>query len=115
MPKGEHDPGEDSWAAAIREFKEETGVEPPDGVRFELGEEKQRSRKRISAFALEGYVDASSLRSSLCSVEWPPRSGREQSVPEVDRAEWFPISIGNDKIAPGQRLFLDRLVKKLQL
>jgi predicted NUDIX family NTP pyrophosphohydrolase len=113
IPKGEHDPGEDPWAAAVREFKEETGLGPPDGVRFELGEEKQRSGKRITAFALEGSLDANLVRSNLCTLEWPPRSGRTQSFPEVDRAEWFPIPVARQKIVAGQVPFLDRLAQKL--
>jgi predicted NUDIX family NTP pyrophosphohydrolase len=112
IPKGEHGPEESAWGAAAREFEEETGFRPA-GAPVNLGELTQPSRKRVAAFALEGDVDASRIRSDTFDLEWPPRSGRMQTFPEVDRAEWFPIEIARMKIASGQRPFLDRLLEKL--
>jgi predicted NUDIX family NTP pyrophosphohydrolase len=79
-----------------------------------LGEVAQPSRKRITAFALEGDVDASGIRSHSFYLERPPHSGRVQQFPEVDRAEWFPIEVARTKILPGQRPLLDRLLERLQ-
>jgi len=112
IPKGEYGEEETAWSAAAREFEEETGFRPA-GEPLDLGEIVQPSRKRITAFALEGDVDASHIRSVTFDLEWPPRSGRVHSFPEVDRAEWFSIEIARAKILPGQRPFLDRLVEQL--
>jgi predicted NUDIX family NTP pyrophosphohydrolase len=79
-----------------------------------LGEVKQSSGKRITAFALAGSIDSSRIRGGTFEREWPPRSGRTQSFPEVDRAEWFTIESARAKIVPGQRPFLDRLRKWLE-
>jgi predicted NUDIX family NTP pyrophosphohydrolase len=113
IPKGEYDPEESAWSAAVREFEEETGVRPL-GEPMGLGEVKQSSGKRITAFALAGSIDSSRIRSGTFEREWPPRSGRTQSFPEVDRAEWFTIESARAKIVPGQRPFLDRLRKWLE-
>lgn len=113
IPKGEHDLHESPWAAALREFEEETGVRPPPGVPLPLGEVVQPSRKRITAFALEGDLDVGRVASNLCHVQWPPRSGQVVPVPEIDRAEWFPVATAKEKIVPGQRPFLDRLLERL--
>jgi predicted NUDIX family NTP pyrophosphohydrolase len=89
IPKGEYDEGEDPLAVARREFEEELGSPAPAGGVIELGELVQPSRKQITAYAIEGDFDPSSLKSNLFAMEWPPRSGTMQSFPEVDRAEWF--------------------------
>jgi predicted NUDIX family NTP pyrophosphohydrolase len=112
IPKGEHRTGESAWAAAVREFEEETG-ERPNGTPLDLGEVTQSSKKRITAFALAGSIDALHIKSGTFELEWPPRSGRTQSLPEVDRAEWFPIETARAKIVRGQRPFLDRLLERI--
>jgi predicted NUDIX family NTP pyrophosphohydrolase len=112
IPKGEYDSDESPWPAAIREFEEETGLRP-GGVPLELGEARQASGKRITAFALEGDLDVDCIRSNVFEMEWPPRSGRKQSFPEIDRAGWFTIPVARKKIVPGQRVFLDRLLERV--
>jgi predicted NUDIX family NTP pyrophosphohydrolase len=110
IPKGEYESGEDPLDVAQREFEEELGVRPPNREVIELGEIVQPSRKVIRVFALEGDLDASDIRSNLFEMEWPPKSGRKQSFPEVDRAEWFTPERARVKILPGQRPFIDRLL-----
>jgi predicted NUDIX family NTP pyrophosphohydrolase len=111
IPKGICDPGEAPEAAARREFAEELGAAGPTGSLHPLGELRQPGGKRVLAYALEGDLDVAAIRSNSFELEWPPRSGRMQSFPEVDRAEWFPLEAARSKILPGQRAFLDRLEK----
>jgi predicted NUDIX family NTP pyrophosphohydrolase len=113
IPKGEYDEGEDPLAVARREFEEELGSPSPAGDVIELGEIVQPSRKVITAFAIEGDLDPNKLKSNLFEMEWPPRSGRMQSFPEIDRAEWFTPHEARKKILPGQRPFIDRLLASL--
>ena len=108
VPKGEVDEGGDLLATARREFEEETGLRP-DGKFVPLAPLKQASGKLVHAWALEGDIDTSSVRSNSFTIEWPPRSGQRQEFPEVDRGEWLAIAIARDKILPGQRGFLDEL------
>jgi predicted NUDIX family NTP pyrophosphohydrolase len=108
IPKGEYAAGEDPLAAAKREFGEETGL-TPSGDFFPLGEIRQPAGKIVSAWALEGDFDTKLLRSNTFSLPWPPRSGKLQEFPEIDRAEWFPLDIARRKILKGQAEFLDRL------
>jgi predicted NUDIX family NTP pyrophosphohydrolase len=108
IPKGEYDPEEEPEMAARREFAEEMGLEPKGELK-PLGELRQRGGKLVTAFALEGDFDVGSLKSNMFEMEWPPRSGRLQSFPEVDRAEWFALPLAHEKIIAGQRPFLDRL------
>ena len=110
IPKGEHADGEDPLDCARREFEEETGTAPPVGALVALGEVRQRSGKRVSAWAAEGDLDADAVRSNTFTVEWPPRSGRMQEFPEVDRAGWFTLDAARAKILAAQTPFLDRLV-----
>jgi predicted NUDIX family NTP pyrophosphohydrolase len=112
IPKGEYGEGEDPLAVAKREFCEELGAEPR-GELWELGELTQPSRKVITAWALEGDFDPRGLKSNTFELEWPPRSGRRQSFPEVDRAEWFVLGEARRKILPGQSAFIDRLLTRL--
>lgn len=114
IPKGEVESGEDDLAAARREFREETGLDLPDGPILPLGEAVQPSRKVVVAFALEADLDATEIRSTNVEIAWPPRSGRRLLVPEVDRAEWFSEATAADKILPGQRIFLERLADGLR-
>ncbi len=108
IPKGEFDPAEPAADAARREFAEELGRQP-EGELIPLGEIRQSGGKRVVAFALEGDFDANRIKSNSFEMEWPPRSGRRQSFPEVDRAEWFALAQARERINQGQRPFLDRL------
>jgi predicted NUDIX family NTP pyrophosphohydrolase len=109
IPKGEHAEGEDPLAVARREFEEETGARP-DGRFRPLGDVVQPGRKTVSAWALEGDFDVAQLKSNTFELEWPPRSGRKRSFPEVDRAQWFAVPQARQKILRGQLPFLDRLL-----
>jgi predicted NUDIX family NTP pyrophosphohydrolase len=109
IPKGEHEAGEEALAAALREFEEETGTAPDAGELHELGSVKQRSGKVVSAWAAEGDLDADAIRSNTFTMQWPPRSGRMQEFPEVDRAQWFELEQARERINPAQAAFLDRL------
>ena len=109
IPKGEYEAGEEPETAALREFAEELGCRPPRGVALPLGEVVQKGGKRVVAFAVEGDLDVSAVESNMFELEWPPRSGRRQNFPEVDRADWFPLAVAREKIIPGQRPLLDRL------
>ena len=113
IPKGEHKEGDVPLAVARREFDEELGAQAPAGDAIELGELVQPSRKVITAFALEGEFNPSGLKSNRFEMEWPPKSGRLQSFPEVDRAQWFTLDEAREKILPGQRPFIDRLLERL--
>ncbi len=110
IPKGRYDAGEEPLAAAKREFEEETGI-AVDGSFVALGQFKQPSGKLITAFALKGDCDATCIRSNDFSMEWPPRSGRMQTFPEVDRAAWFSLEEARVKMAKGQRPILDAFTK----
>lgn len=113
IPKGEFDPTtEDAWSTAAREFAEETGVAVPEGEPVPLGEVRQ-SRKLVHVWALEGSVDADEVVSNTFEMEWPPRSGRTQAFPEVDRAAWFDLETARVKLHKGQVAIVDRLVETL--
>lgn len=113
LPKGEIGPDEDPLAAARREFQEETGFTstPPY---LPLGELRQKSGKRITAWAFEGDADPSRLVSNTFEMEWPPRSGRTQAFPEVDRLEWFDFETARRKLIAGQAPFVDALAQWLE-
>ena len=113
IPKGEYLDGEDPLAAARREFEEELGTAPPDGDADDLGEIRQKSGKRVRAWAITGDLDATQIRSNTFELEWPPRSGRVIEIPEVDRAEWFALDVAREKINAGQAALLDRLEELL--
>ena len=110
IPKGEIDAAEDPEQAARREFAEELGIGASIGRLQALGEIRQRGGKRVIAFAGEGHFDPAALASNMFDIEWPPRSGRRQNFPEVDRAEWFDIEFARTKILSGQMELLDRLL-----
>jgi predicted NUDIX family NTP pyrophosphohydrolase len=115
IPKGEYAEDEDPRAAALREFEEELGTAPPDGADalLDLGEVRQRSGKVVTAYALEGDLDASAISSNTFPMEWPPRSGRTQDFPEVDRAGWFAPTEARAKLNPAQAELIDRLLERL--
>ena len=112
LAKGEIDPGEEPAACALREFEEETGTRL-EGVPVPLGEVRQAGGKTVIGFALEGDLDADAIRSITFELEWPPRSGRRQSYPEVDRAAWFTLDEAREKLNAAQAAFLDRLAALL--
>jgi predicted NUDIX family NTP pyrophosphohydrolase len=112
IPKGLIAEGEKPLAAARREFTEETGHRPR-GKSLPLGEARQPGGKLVQAWAVEGDWDAASLKSNMFEMEWPPRSGRRHSFPELDRAEWFDLAEAQAKILKGQAIFLTRLLEKL--
>ena len=113
IPKGEYRDGEDPFDAAKREFQEELGSPPPLGTYRELGSCAQPSGKVLTVWAVEGEFDASTAVSNLFEMEWPRRSGRIQSFPEIDRAEWCAIDTARAKLLSGQLPFLDRLGEAL--
>ena len=112
IPKGLIDDGEDPLDAAKREFREETGGSP-DGEAIALEPLRQPSGKILHAWAMRGEFDPATLTSNTFSVEWPPRSGRQQDFPEVDRAAWFSMEEAGRKILKGQAPLLDELRRKL--
>jgi predicted NUDIX family NTP pyrophosphohydrolase len=109
IPKGLYEPGEEPLACARREFAEELGSACPDGPALELGEIRQRNGKRVTAWAVQGDLDATAITSNSFELEWPPRSGRTQEFPEVDRAAWFTLDEAREKLIAAQAAFLDRL------
>jgi predicted NUDIX family NTP pyrophosphohydrolase len=113
IPKGEFSPdGDDALTAARREFYEETGHEI-EGEFRPLAPLKQSSAKIVHAWAVRGDLDPRTIRSNTFAIEWPPRSGKQQSFPEVDRGEWFALHEARVKILKGQTPFLDELENSL--
>jgi predicted NUDIX family NTP pyrophosphohydrolase len=112
IPKGEVSEGEDVLEAARREFAEELGF-AADGEYRELGSAKQKGGKVVHAWAFEGDCDTAACRSNTVRVEWPPRSGKWQTFPEVDRAEFFTLEAAREKINAGQVPLLERLSELL--
>jgi len=109
IPKGEIEPGEDPRARALTELREETGTDLGDVALRELGEIRQKGGKVVIAFAAEGDLDAAAIVSNTFELEWPPRSGRRVTFPEVDRAQWFDVAEAHHRINPAQSAFLDQL------
>src|SRR5258706_211734 len=113
IPKGEHGEDEDAIAAARREFAEELGHEVPAGEAVDLGTGTQSSGKRVCAWAVEGDLDVAHIESNTFELEWPPRSGRRASFPEIDRAAWFDVRAARTKLVAAQAAFLERLLAHL--
>ena len=111
IPKGEFDSTEAPEAAARREFREELGIDAV-GALEPLGEVQQNGGKRVIAFALEGDFDVAALRSNTFDVEWPPRSGRIVTFPEIDKVEWMTLATARKKILPAQAALLDRVANR---
>ena len=114
IPKGLVDPGEDPLQAAKREFAEETSIASSEAF-LSLGEIRQKSGKRILAWAFQQKGDIGSVKSNLFTLEWPPRSGLQKEFPEIDKWEFFSVQEARAKINPAQAEFLDRLEAKLGL
>lgn len=112
IPKGLYAADEEALAAARREFEEETGAAPA-GEFIPLGEFRQSSAKTVSVWAVEGEFDVRQLKSNMFSLEWPPKSGKRNEFPEIDRAAWFSPDEARRKILKGQRAVLDALMARL--
>ena len=110
IPKGEHGPDEEPRDVALREFAEELGAPAPVTDLVPLGEVRQSGGKRLTVWAAEGDFDAAGAVSNTFSLEWPPRSGRVQEFPEIDRAAWTPLDEARVKLVKGQVPLLDRLL-----
>ena len=109
IPKGEYPADEDPLSAARREFAEELGSPAPDGEAIDLGEVRQKAGKVVCAWAVAGDLDPATITSNTFTMQWPPRSGRTQEFPEVDRAQWFGLSEARERINPAQAALLERL------
>ncbi|MER7480771.1 NUDIX domain-containing protein [Streptomyces sp. NPDC126510] len=109
--KGEYEPDEPAWEAARREFREELGLPPPDGEAIDLGEVRQTGGKIVTAWAVRADLDPAAITPGTFRMEWPPRSGRLQEFPEVDRVAWFGLDRARAVIIKAQAAFLDRLAE----
>lgn len=122
VPKGLVEAGESEWTTALREFAEETGTHIADPgldplhldlVHLDLGEVRLKSGKRVHGFGVEGDLDAEAVHSNTFEMMWPPRSGRMQSFPEIDRVQWCDPDTARRKLNPAQTPFVDRLLDAL--
>ncbi len=113
IPKGEYVNDEEPLEVARREFEEETGFSSK-GNFIGLGDLKPPGGKIVTAWAFEGDYDPEKLKSNTFMMEWPPRSGRQIEVPEVDRACWYSIEDARRRLLPGQQAFLDRLLETIR-
>ncbi|MFI8537019.1 NUDIX domain-containing protein [Streptomyces aquilus] len=112
VPKGEYVPDEEpAWEAARREFREELGLAPPDGDAVPLGEVRQSGGKTVTVWAIEADLDPATVVPGTFRMEWPPKSGRQQEFPELDRVAWFPVEHAREVIVTAQATFLDRLAE----
>jgi predicted NUDIX family NTP pyrophosphohydrolase len=114
IPKGTCGPDEEPFAAAIREFREELGIDVPSSSFAELGTFEQSRQKLVTVWAAEGDLDATSIVSNTFPLEWPPSSGRLEQFPEIDRAAWFELDAARAKVVWGQVAVLDRLADHLR-
>lgn len=113
VPKGEIDEGEDPLETAKREFGEELSLSIPEGKFIDLGTIEQHNNKTVQAWAIEGNVDAGNIKSNTFKTEWPPRSGKVQEFPEIDRAAWFNLADASQKVVRGQGELFQRLAQHL--
>ncbi|MEU1000430.1 NUDIX domain-containing protein [Streptomyces tibetensis] len=109
--KGEYEPDEPAWEAARREFQEELGLPPPDGEAIDLGEVRQTGGKIVTAWAVRADLDPATITPGTFRMEWPPRSGRLEEFPELDRVAWFGLGRARAVIVKAQAAFLDRLAE----
>ncbi|GAA2311938.1 NUDIX domain-containing protein [Streptomyces hawaiiensis] len=109
--KGEYEPDEPAWEAARREFQEELGLPPPDGEAIDLGEVRQANGKIVTAWAVRADLDPGTITPGTFRMEWPPRSGRLEEFPELDRVAWFGLDRARTVIVKAQAAFLDRLAE----
>jgi predicted NUDIX family NTP pyrophosphohydrolase len=114
IPKGLLEENEDAWAAAKREFMEETGGTVPDGEPMRLDPLRQAGGKIVYAYAMRGDFDPTTLKSNTFLMEWPPKSGKQQEFPEVDRAGWFTLEIAQVKILQAQAPLLRQLLERVR-
>ena len=114
IPKGEYEEGDDPEECAKREFREELGIDCPADELIALGEIVQSGGKHVLAWAAVAEVDTAAIESNTFEIEWPPKSGRRQRFPEVDRAGYFDLSSATRKIIPGQVPFLERAMRALR-
>jgi predicted NUDIX family NTP pyrophosphohydrolase len=110
LPKGEFTDEEDPLEAALRELEEETGQPVKRNTCIPLTPVKQKGGKQILAWAMKGSLNTTQINSNTFEIEWPPKSGKMQTFPEVDKADWFPIPTAKEKINPAQAALLDELV-----
>ncbi|GAA0249133.1 NUDIX domain-containing protein [Cryptosporangium japonicum] len=113
VPKGEYEADETPEAAARREFTEELGLPAPEGPLLPLGEVKQSGGKTVTVWAVEGDLSPADVVPGTFELEWPPKSGRIQQFPELDRVGWFDLDAAREKLVKGQLPFLDRLGESL--
>ncbi|MFJ8808385.1 NUDIX domain-containing protein [Streptomyces sp. NPDC102490] len=111
VPKGEYDPAEPAWEAARREFQEELGLPPPGGEAVPLGEVRQAGGKVVTVWAVAADLDPAAVVPGTFRMEWPPRSGRTEEFPELDRVAWFTLDRAREVIVKAQSAFLDRLAE----
>ncbi len=113
IPKGEFGENEVGIDVARREFEEELGIEPPDVEPTALGSVRQAGGKLVHAWAIPGDLDVARVTSNTFEIEWPPRSGKKQQFPEIDRAAWFDHDTARRKLVPAQKALIDRLEAQL--
>ncbi|HYE53300.1 MAG TPA: NUDIX domain-containing protein [Chitinophagaceae bacterium] len=114
IPKGEYEEGEDPLAAARREFEEETG-QTISGKFIALTPQRLKSGKQVMAWAVEGDIDEKKIRSNTFEMEWPPKSGRRQSFPEVDKGGWFDVETAKQKINERQAALIEDFLENYRL
>jgi predicted NUDIX family NTP pyrophosphohydrolase len=113
IPKGEYGEGEEPFAVAQREFLEELGSPVPSSSFLPLGQVRQSGGQVLTAWAAPGDLDVTTAVSNTFTLEWPPRSGRMQEFPEIDRAAWVPVDTARELLVKGQVPLLDRLLEAL--
>jgi predicted NUDIX family NTP pyrophosphohydrolase len=115
IPKGLINEGEEPLEAAKREFQEELGLQIPEGEFVELGDIDQHNNKTVTAWAIEADFDVSNIKSNTFKAEWPPKSGRTQEFPEIDRADWLTLTVAGQKAVRGQAELFARLANYLHM